>query len=112
MNVYKSVGYSVGTREALALAARLSAWHDAMVAHQRPSDTGRITRCDVDCPHAEARSLWDEAVEVFGEGTRQLGFLRRHGSAASHSRPSGPDAPEMHGHRPHGAGEVRHDHVA
>src|SRR5687768_10664400 len=65
MNVYKSLGYAVGTPEALALAARISAWHDAMVAHQRPADTARVTRCDDDCPHVEARALWHEAVEVF-----------------------------------------------
>ena len=79
MNVYKSIGYAVGTPEALALAVRLSAWHDAMVAHQRPADTARVARCDDDCPHAEARFLWLEAVEVFGEHTNQFGFLRRQG---------------------------------
>ena len=82
MNVYKSIGYAVGTPEALALAARLSAWHDAMVAHERPADTSRITRCDADCPHAEARSLWHAALETFGDGADQLGFLRRHGAGA------------------------------
>jgi hypothetical protein len=84
MNVYRSIGYAVGTPEALALAARLSAWHDAMVAHQRPADTARITRCDSDCPHAEARSLWHAAIEAFGDGAYQLGFLRRHGAPARH----------------------------
>lgn len=81
MNVYRSIGYVVGTPEALALAARLSAWHDAMVAHQRPADTARVARCDEDCPHAEARLLWHEALEVFGEHTKQFRFLRRHGVA-------------------------------
>ena len=84
MNVYKSIGHAVGTPEALALAARLSAWHDAMVAHQRPADTARLTRCDDDCPHAEAESLWLEAVDLFGGYAEQMGFLRRHGSAAHH----------------------------
>jgi hypothetical protein len=84
MNVYRSLGYAVGTPEALALAARLSAWHDAMVAHQRPADTARITRCDGDCPHAEARLLWNEATETFGDGADQLAFLRRHGAPARH----------------------------
>ena len=78
MNVYRSIGYAVGTPEALALAERLSAWHDAMVAHQRPADTARVARCDDECPHAEARLLWLEAMEVFGEHTQQFGFLRRH----------------------------------
>jgi len=93
MNVYKSIGYAVGTPEAFALAARLSAWHDAMVAHQRPADTARVTRCDDDCPHAEARSLWREAVNVFGDYAEQMGFLRRHGSAARHLPPYARDIP-------------------
>ncbi len=83
MNVYRSIGYAVGTPEALALAARLSAWHDAMVAHQRPADTARVTYCDDDCPHAEARSLWREAVDTFGTVAEQMGFLRRHGVSAA-----------------------------
>ena len=37
MTVYKSIAHAVGTPEALALAAQLSAWHDTMVAHQRPA---------------------------------------------------------------------------
>ena len=89
MNVYKSVGYAVGTPEALALAARLSTWHDAMVAHLRPADTVRITRCDGDCPHADARSLWRDAIETFGDGANQLAFLRRHGAATRHLPPQG-----------------------
>ncbi len=85
MNVYKSVGYTVGTPEALALSERLSAWHDSMVAHERPADTPRSARCDDDCPHFEARLLWGEAVETFGRHAETLRFLRRHGfqSAAS-----------------------------
>ena len=79
MNVYRSIGYAVGTPEARALALRLSAWHDAMVAHQRPADTSRITRCDAECPHAEASSLWHQAVDIFGDEAEQLGFLRRYG---------------------------------
>jgi hypothetical protein len=86
MNVYKSIGHAVGTPEALALATRLSHWHDAMVAHQRPADTARVTRCDDDCPHAEARSLWLEAVDLFGSYAEQMGFLRRHGSLPPHRR--------------------------
>jgi hypothetical protein len=101
MNVYRSIGYAVGTPEALALAARLSAWHDAMVAHQRPADTARITRCDADCPHAEAKSLWHEAVSILGDGANQLGFLRRHGVPARHLRQYDRDVPTMHTRRPH-----------
>src|SRR5689334_21554888 len=82
MNVYKSVGYAVGTPAALGLSERLSKWHDSMVAHQRPADTSRSTRCDGDCPHAEATLLWREAVEIFGHHAEQLEFLRRHGIQA------------------------------
>lgn len=82
MNVYKSIGHAVGTPEALALSARLSAWHDAMVAHQRRADTARVTRCDDNCPHAEAKSLWLEALDLFGSHAEQMTFLQRHGSAA------------------------------
>jgi hypothetical protein len=89
MNVYTSIGYAVGTPEALALAARLSAWHDAMVAHQRPADTARVARCNDDCPHGDARRLWLEAVEIFGEHTKQFGFLRRHGMSVTRDRASG-----------------------
>ena len=93
MNVYKSIGYAAGTPEALALAARLSSWHDAMVAHQRPTDTARATRCDDDCPHAEARTLWQEAVDMFGDGAEQMRFLRRHGAAAHRLPPFTLDVP-------------------
>ena len=93
MNVYKSIGYAVATPDAFALAARLSAWHDAMVAHQRPADTVRITRCDDDCPHAEARSLWREAIDVFGGYAERMGFLRRHGAAAHRVPPYANDIP-------------------
>jgi hypothetical protein len=88
MNVYKSVGYTVGTAEALALSERLSAWHDSMVAHERPADTPRLARCDGDCPHFEAELLWREAVETFGSHAEAFRFLRRHGSqAAARSAP-------------------------
>src|SRR5687767_5006205 len=98
MNVYRSIGYAVGTPEAVALAARLSAWHDAMVAHQRPTDTARVTRCDDDCPHAEARSLWQEAVDVFGDGAEQMRFLRLQGAGTHHFPVPAGDVREMRGH--------------
>ena len=77
MNPYVMLGTRVGTSEALSLTARLSAWHDAMVAHERllRNSTGR-DRCHDECPHAEARALWSEAVAAFGGHARELGFLR------------------------------------
>jgi hypothetical protein len=77
MNPYVMLGSGVGTNEATALGARLSAWHDAMVAHERRLRTGRTgDRCDDECPHAEARALWPEAVETFGPRADELTFLR------------------------------------
>lgn len=73
MNVYKQLGYANGTPEARQLADRLSAWHDAMVAHERRADSS----CSDGCPHAEARALWREALEVFGAEARELRFLAR-----------------------------------
>lgn len=72
MNVYRMIGKHAGTQEALELAERLSAWHDAMVAHERGAGEG----CDEECPHAEARPLWDEAVRTFGERAEELQFLK------------------------------------
>jgi hypothetical protein len=61
----------------MSLTARLSAWHDAMVAHERRLRTGTTSdRCDDECPHAEARALWSEAVSTFGPPANRLAFLR------------------------------------
>jgi hypothetical protein len=77
MNVYTIVSSSTGTTDALALSARLSAWHDSMVAHERRLRAGRTgDRCHEECPHAEARDLWSEAVATFGERAEELTFLR------------------------------------
>jgi hypothetical protein len=35
MNPYAVIGAGVGTTEAVSLGVRLTAWHDAMVAHER-----------------------------------------------------------------------------
>jgi hypothetical protein len=80
MNPYAVFGSGIGTPEALSLSARLSAWHDAMVAHERrlqltPSKDG----CHDECPHAEAGALWAEALETFGPRARELTFLRARG---------------------------------
>jgi hypothetical protein len=84
MNPYAIVGSGVVTPEAAALRARLSAWHDAMVAHERRLRTGLTTdRCDEECPHVEARTLWAEAVVTFGTGADELAFLRSRGAVAS-----------------------------
>lgn len=77
MNLYTMVGSGIGSAEAAALSLRLSAWHDAMVAHERKIRVGRIeAACDDECPHAEAPALWNEAVEAFGVRAQDLTFLR------------------------------------
>src|SRR5688572_11758298 len=47
-----------------------------MVAHERRLRTGTTgDLCDDECPHAEARSLWSEAIEAFGPRAHELKFL-------------------------------------
>lgn len=88
MNLYAMVGAGIGSPEAAALRTRLAAWHDAMVAHERKIRAGRTGGiCDEECPHAEARYLWSEALETFGDGAKGLTFLRtRATNAANASR--------------------------
>lgn len=86
MNLYSMVGTGNGTPEAAALSDRLVTWHDAMVAHERKVRARRADElCDEDCPHAQARALWFEALEVFGNRAQELTFLR---SRALGSEPS------------------------
>lgn len=82
MNPYTMLGSGIGTHEAASLSARLLAWHDAMVTHERQLRTGRTAGdgCDDDCPHAEARALWADAVETFGTRANELTFLRSRAS--------------------------------
>ncbi len=84
MNVYTMVGSGLGTAEATALSARLATWHDTMVAHERKIRARRAdAACDEECPHADARTLWIEALEVFGERAQELTFLRSRATAGS-----------------------------
>lgn len=82
MTLYRSLGNSIGTAEAVSLAHRLAAWHDAMVVHQRRA-AGSTESCEIDCPHGEAESLWLEALEAYGERAYQLAFLRNRGMRAA-----------------------------
>ena len=77
MNPYTILTSGLVTHEATDLSARLSTWHDAMVAHERRQRAG-TTRdaCDDECPHAAARMLWSEAVATFGARAQALTFLR------------------------------------
>lgn len=76
MNPYTILSTALATHEATALSARLSAWHDAMVAHERRLRAGTTSvTCDDECPHAEARALWSEAVAALGARAQELTFL-------------------------------------
>jgi hypothetical protein len=86
MNPYAVIGSGIGTPEAVSLGVRLSAWHDAMVAHERtlrsmPSTDG----CHDECPHEEASALWVEALETFGSRAHELTFLRSRGNTTRRS---------------------------
>ena len=95
MNPYVRVGLVVGTNEAASLAARLSAWHDAAVTHERRLRIGHGGEgCHDECPHAEAGALWSEAIATFGARAADLTFLR---SRAGRTRPQGA-ARESHAH--------------
>jgi hypothetical protein len=87
MHLYTMVGSGIGSQEAAAtLSARLVAWHDAMVAHERKIRVKQTEEvCDEECPHAEARALWPEAVETFGDRARELTFLRTRATGAESS---------------------------
>jgi hypothetical protein len=77
MTGYVALGACAETETGASLAARLSAWHDAMVVHQRRLRAGRTdVACDDECPHALARGLWAEAVATFGARAHELLFLR------------------------------------
>jgi hypothetical protein len=84
MSPYASLGSSDGTAEAASLSVRLTAWHDAMVAHERRLRSGRtIDACDEGCPHVEARALWTEALATLGPRAGELTFLRSRANGVS-----------------------------
>jgi hypothetical protein len=86
MSPYTYLGSSVGTAEAASLCARLTTWHDAMVAHERRLSTGRTTDgCHDECPHVEARALWTEALATLGRRASELTFLRSRANDVSPS---------------------------
>lgn len=78
MNIYRMIGNTLGTSEAIELAERLSAWHDAMVAHERLAN--QRESCDDECPHVDAALLWREAAQLFGDRAEELRFLRSRGA--------------------------------
>jgi hypothetical protein len=90
MNQYTSLISATSSHEATVLSARLSAWHDAMVMHERRLRLGIAgVACHDECPHAEAPMLWAEALLTFGGRAHELAFLR---SRAAGARWSSADA--------------------
>ena len=95
MNPYLILGSGLGTNEATSLSARLSTWHDAMVAHERRLRTGTSSDvCDDECPHAEGRALWSEAIAIFGSRAHELTFLRSRARESSPRTKAGAAARE------------------
>jgi hypothetical protein len=87
MNPYTMLSSGLGTHEATDLGARLSAWHDAMVAHERRLRAGTTNdACDDECPHAEAKALWSEALATFGARAQELTFLRSRAQGTTRRR--------------------------
>jgi hypothetical protein len=76
MNLYAMLSAGVGMNDATSLYSRLTAWHDAMVAHERRQRLDGTDECEDECPHDDAPALWTEAVAAFGPRAHQLTFLR------------------------------------
>jgi hypothetical protein len=84
MNPYAIADLASGTADAASLRARLVAWHDAMVAHERRLRSEPATdRCGDECPHVEANELWAEASALLGARARELTFLRSRARSAA-----------------------------
>jgi len=94
MNPYAMLASGRGESISSALADRLAAWHDAMVAHERRLRTGRTGDvCDDECPHVEARTLWGEALAAFGERAHELSFLRSRATSLAEPAPDAVASP-------------------
>ena len=77
MKPYAIATLGTDSMSAISLRARLEAWHDVMVTHERRLRIDPIAdRCDDDCPHAEAPALWREAAAMLGPRSSELTFLR------------------------------------
>jgi len=77
MNPYAIDSLGTDTADATSLRARLMAWHDAMVTHERRLRLDPSTDlCGDECPHVEATALWTEATAMLGPRASELTFLR------------------------------------
>ena len=106
MNPYTILSSGAAGHEAAALCARLSAWHDAMVTHERRLRSAVASdACDDQCARAEARALWPEAIATFGARALGLAFLRsRAQDPGRGERPAG----ATQGRRRAAEGVIRH----
>jgi hypothetical protein len=77
MNPYAIADLASVAADAASLRARLQAWHDAMVTHERRLRADPAADpCDDECPHVEATALWREAAALLGPRASELTFLR------------------------------------
>ena len=76
MKPYAIASLATDAVDAAPLRARLEAWHDAMVTHERRLRTDPTADCDDECPHVEAAMLWREAAALLGSRAADLTFLR------------------------------------
>jgi hypothetical protein len=89
MSPYILFGAARDDGDATALSQRLAAWHDAMVAHNRRLEFGRVDdECGEECAHSEARALWAEALTTFGDRAHEFSFLRASATDNSAARTS------------------------
>jgi hypothetical protein len=108
MNPYMRLGTGIATPAAVSLSARLAAWHDAMVAHERSLRSWRAGgACDDECPHAEARSLWAEALATFGARAHELEFLRSRATSTSREGAARSAIRRLANDRPAGSAQIR-----
>jgi hypothetical protein len=90
MNPYAIASLATDTANAASLRARLVAWHDAMVAHERRLRVDPTADlCGDECPHVEAKLLWTEASAILGPRAGELTFLRSRALAAASSSNGG-----------------------
>jgi hypothetical protein len=86
MNPYAIADLGTDSADAASLRARLQAWHDAMVTHERRLRADPAAdACDDDCPHVEATRLWREAAALLGSRATELTFLRSRALGAGSS---------------------------
>lgn len=84
MKPYAIAVLGTDTADAASLRARLLAWHDAMVAHERRLQMNPTADlCDDECPHVDATALWNEASAMLGPRASELTFLRSRAMGAS-----------------------------